>query len=131
MTYPGEEVLPDDHIISINYFYVADGSVYRSDYDRITILELKQLEGFKEVRSCSWRRFNSRILDGLNDEEKSMNIFKVRYMSSPSIPHIYCRVFVSNDKGANYAAIGNLTLRRDDFEAFRKSFKAEFVEDQK
>jgi hypothetical protein len=53
-----ETVLPDDYPIYGDYFYLADGKVYRSDHHDITVAELKRREGFKEVRRCDWRRFN-------------------------------------------------------------------------
>lgn len=60
MTKPllGEHVLPDDYPIYGDYFYLADGKVYRSDWHDITVRELKIREKFKEVRRCDWRRFN-------------------------------------------------------------------------
>lgn len=56
--FPSERVLPDDYPIYGDYFYLADGKVYRSDWHDITVAQLKRREGFKEVRSCDWRRFN-------------------------------------------------------------------------
>lgn len=49
----GEDILPDDYPIYGNYFYVADGKVYRSDWHDITVRELKRREGFKDVRRCN------------------------------------------------------------------------------
>jgi hypothetical protein len=57
-----------------------------------------------------------------------MITFRVRYMTEPKIPHVYCRVFVA-DGGGTFAATGNLTMRKSEFEAFRKNFKAEFIPD--
>jgi hypothetical protein len=53
-----ETVLPDDYPIYVDYIYLADGKVYRSDYHEITVAELKRREGFREVRRCDWRWFN-------------------------------------------------------------------------
>jgi hypothetical protein len=53
-----ERVLPDDYPVYGDYYYLADGKVYRSDWHDVTVAELKKREGFKEVRSCNWRRFN-------------------------------------------------------------------------
>jgi hypothetical protein len=54
--------------------------------------------------------------------------FRVRYMTAPGVPHIYCRVFAAPGTDATFAALGNLTMRREEFEAFRMTFdKAEFV----
>jgi hypothetical protein len=58
-----------------------------------------------------------------------MILFRVRYMNTPSIPHVYCRVFVATDSG-HYASVGNLTMRRDEFAVFRVRFEAEFVKDE-
>jgi hypothetical protein len=55
---PSERVLPDDYPIYGDYFYLADGKVYRSDWHGIAVAELKKREKFKEVRSCDWRRYN-------------------------------------------------------------------------
>jgi hypothetical protein len=54
--------------------------------------------------------------------------FRVRYMTSPHIPHVYCRVFCATN-GSNYESCGNLTMRKDEFVAFSTSFTAEFIED--
>lgn len=53
-----EPVLENTYPIYGDYFYLADGKVYRSDYHDITVRELKAREGFKEIRRCSWRRYN-------------------------------------------------------------------------
>lgn len=53
-----ERVLEDDYPIYGDYFYLADGKVYRSDWHGVTVADLKRKEGFKEVRSCDWRRYN-------------------------------------------------------------------------
>ena len=68
----GERVLEDDYPIYGDYFYLADGKVYRSDWHGITVRELKGREGFTEVRSCDWRRYNGtnqQILDLDNPKE--------------------------------------------------------------
>ncbi len=51
-----ETVLPDDYPVYGDYFYLADGKVYRSNWHDITVSELKRREGFKEIRRCNWRR---------------------------------------------------------------------------
>lgn len=56
--FPDETVLPDDYPIYGDYYYLADGKPYRSDWHDITASELKRREGFKELRRCNWRRFN-------------------------------------------------------------------------
>jgi hypothetical protein len=57
-----------------------------------------------------------------------MIMFRVRYMTAPGMPHVYCRVFVAGEGGGQFASTGNLTMRRSEFEAFRKAFKdAEFI----
>jgi len=53
-----EKLLPDDYPVYGDYFYLADGKVYRSDWHDVTVGELKRREGFKEVRTCNWRRYN-------------------------------------------------------------------------
>lgn len=55
---PNEDELEDDYPVYGDYFYLADGRVYRSDWHNITVRELKRREGFKEIRRCNWRRFN-------------------------------------------------------------------------
>ena len=56
--FPDEKVLPEDYPVYGDYFYLADGKVYRSDWHNITVGKLMACEGFKEVRRCNWRRFN-------------------------------------------------------------------------
>lgn len=56
--FPDEKVLEDDYPVYGDYYYLADGRVYRSDHHGITVAELKRREHFQEVRSCNWRRFN-------------------------------------------------------------------------
>ena len=56
--FPDERLLEDDHPIYGDYFYLADGHVYRSDWHDVTVAELKRREGFNQVRTCNWRRFN-------------------------------------------------------------------------
>jgi hypothetical protein len=55
-------------------------------------------------------------------------IFRVRYMTADVIPHVYCQIFVSPSPDQTFASIGNLTMRKPEFEAFRAAFKAEFEE---
>ena len=59
MFYPNERILEDDYPVYGDYLYLADGRVYRSDWHGITVAELKCRQGFKEIRNCSWRRFES------------------------------------------------------------------------
>lgn len=54
--YPDEDVLPDDYPIYGDYFYIADGELYRSDWHGITVRELKCNERFKEVRRCNFSK---------------------------------------------------------------------------
>lgn len=56
-------------------------------------------------------------------------IFRVKHMTAEAIPHVYCRVFVSPAAGQTFAGVGSLTMRKAEFEEFRKGFKAEFVEE--
>lgn len=46
-----ERVLPDDYPVNLDYFYVVDGKVIRSDI-RGTVFTLKAHTGAKEVRNC-------------------------------------------------------------------------------
>lgn len=59
-----------------------------------------------------------------------MTTFRARFMTADFIPHVYVRVFVSPRPGATFSALGNLTMRKPDFEAFRNAFKAEFIEER-
>ncbi len=58
-------------------------------------------------------------------------VFRVRYMTADFIPHVYCRVFVASFATETFAPLGNLTMRKPEFEAFRLSFSAEFIDDTK
>jgi hypothetical protein len=55
-------------------------------------------------------------------------IFRVHFMTSVLIPHVYVRIFASHRPGATFAGLGNLTMRKEEFRAFRQAFSAEFVE---
>jgi len=56
-------------------------------------------------------------------------IFRVRYMTAPSIPHVYCRVFAAVD-GGTFAAMGSLTMRQAEFGRFQELFQAEFIREE-
>lgn len=60
-----------------------------------------------------------------------MTLFRVHYMTADTIPHVYCRVFVSALPGMTYAAVGNLTMLKDEFADFRKLLNAEYIEEQR
>lgn len=47
-----ERILDDDYPIYADYFYVVDDRVYRSDFHDITVKELRQRLGAREVTSC-------------------------------------------------------------------------------
>ena len=68
--YPDETVLPDDYPIYADYLYVADGKVHRSDWYNCTVRDLKNREGFKEIRRCNIaeRRAAIRKAQGLEPE---------------------------------------------------------------
>ncbi len=51
--FPDETVLPDDYPIYGDYLYVADGKLYRSDWHGINVRQLRNREGFSEVRRCN------------------------------------------------------------------------------
>jgi hypothetical protein len=56
-------------------------------------------------------------------------IFRVHYMTTATIPHVYCRLFVAGGPNLTFAAIGSLTMRKNEFAAFETHFDAEFIED--
>lgn len=64
----------------------------------------------------------------MNRRITEMPIFRVQYMTTEAIPHVYCRVFSAPDRDKTFASCGQLTMRKDEFEVFRKLFNAEFVE---
>jgi hypothetical protein len=47
-----ETILPEDYPIYGDYIYICDNNLYRSDWHGITVRQLKNEEGFKEVRRC-------------------------------------------------------------------------------
>jgi hypothetical protein len=51
--FPDEGILPDDYPVYGDYLYVADGKLYRSDWHGINVRQLRNREGFKEVRRCN------------------------------------------------------------------------------
>lgn len=59
-TIPNEEILEDDYPIYWDYWYVVDGKPARSNWDGITVKELKIRMKAKEIRRCniSYRRAN-------------------------------------------------------------------------
>jgi hypothetical protein len=50
-------------------------------------------------------------------------------MTTATFPHVYCRLFVAPSPDLTFAAIGSLTMRKNEFAAFQKAFDAEFIED--
>lgn len=56
-------------------------------------------------------------------------IFRVRFMTADMIPHVYCRIFVTKRIGMTWATIGSLTMRKEEFDAFKTAFRAEFIEE--
>ena len=56
--------------------------------------------------------------------------FRVRYIITEHVPHVYCRIF-SAKNGGTFEGLGNLTMRRDEFDKFRVQFDAEFVAEEK
>jgi hypothetical protein len=59
-----------------------------------------------------------------------MITFRVRYMTAPRLAHVYCRVFAAPGDGGTFASLGDLTMRKDEFDAFRSGFTAaEFIEE--
>ena len=57
-------------------------------------------------------------------------IFRVHYMRVPALRgHVYCRVYVAPCPKTTFASMGSLTMRHDEFDAFREAFRAEYVED--
>jgi hypothetical protein len=57
-------------------------------------------------------------------------MFRVRYTIGKSSPHVYCRIFVADHADTTFAMVGSLMMRQQpDFEAFRQSFSAEFIEE--
>lgn len=52
-----EDVIDDDQKVIGDYFYLADGKIYKNQHHGITVGELKNLLGAKEIRRCSWRRW--------------------------------------------------------------------------
>lgn len=50
-----------------------------------------------------------------------MSVFKIKYMTAPTAKHVYCRVFASSSPNETYAALGNLTIRKSEFEDFKRA----------
>lgn len=55
--------------------------------------------------------------------------FRVRYMTTDMVTHVYCHVYAAEAPGRPFESIGLLTLTRQGFEAFRRAFAAEFIDD--
>lgn len=57
-------------------------------------------------------------------------LFRVRYMTSFGIPHVYCRLFQAPAPGLTFAGCGNFTLGKEDWAAFRYAARGvEFLMD--
>ena len=56
-------------------------------------------------------------------------VFRVRYMTTNTVPNVYCNVYTAPAPGQTFKSLGLLTLTKSDFEAFKQAFKAEFVDD--
>ncbi len=54
--------------------------------------------------------------------------FKVRYMTTEIVPHVYCQMFVRHIKDDTFALLGNLTMWKSEFAEFRKLLESENVE---
>lgn len=60
----GENVLPDDYPVNTGYVYIVDGVFTMLECSRETVLEWKNRDGVKEIRSCSlFARPNARLGD--------------------------------------------------------------------
>ena len=57
-----------------------------------------------------------------------MAVFKVKWMTAPMIEHVYLRVFSARQPNTTFAALGNLTLRKDEFEDFKVAFPGAIYE---
>ena len=59
-----------------------------------------------------------------------MSVFRARYKTADGIPHVYLRFFASPSPNQTYAALGNLTLRKSEFEDFKRACSGiPFIED--
>ena len=59
-----------------------------------------------------------------------MSVFKVKYLATPRVKHVYCRVFASPSPNHTYHSLGNLTLGAgEEFEAFQRAFSGAAFED--
>ncbi len=56
-------------------------------------------------------------------------IFRVRYMTTETVPHVYCNVYAAPAPNLTFASLGLLTMDKTEFAAFRRAFKAEFLDD--
>jgi hypothetical protein len=59
-----------------------------------------------------------------------MSMFKVKYLNAPGTQHVYLRVFVTSDPPSTWAALGNLTVRKTEFEDFKRAFSGATFEDE-
>ena len=56
-------------------------------------------------------------------------VFRVRYMTTSMVPHVYCNVYAAQSADRRFESIGGLTLTKSMFEVFQRSFVAEWVDD--
>ena len=51
-------------------------------------------------------------------------IFRVHYLLTDLVPHVYCRVFAAPAAEQTFALIGYLGMTKPEFVAFRQAFEA-------
>lgn len=57
-------------------------------------------------------------------------IFRIRYQDIPSVPHVYCALYVAKGPNQTGAMCGTFTVRREEFEALQQAFpQAEFIKE--
>lgn len=58
-------------------------------------------------------------------------IFRIRYQTLDSLPHVYCALFVARGPRQTGNLCGSFTMRKEEFKALQEAFpKAEFVEEE-
>lgn len=56
-------------------------------------------------------------------------IFKIKYMAHEVVPHVYCRLYVAEQPNMTYAACGNFTVRKEEFEPLQLAMSGVLFEE--
>jgi len=59
-----------------------------------------------------------------------MTVFKVKWMTASTAAHVYCRAFSAPNPEHTFASLGNLTIRKNEFDALKAAFSGATFEEE-